>query len=286
MKPKSLVTVGILLLVAMSFMSVFPAKALGGGFIQSGRANNNGGSTSCVITLTNVIKNDYLLFISYHIVGPNSNSPITVSSITDSNGDIFTLGARNTIAMQLNIYAAKFSGITGSVTVTITFSASTTNKCILEEVSGLTSTTIDSSSFDSGNVNTNSVTTDVTSFNPTINTYCIGAIGIIETGTITAITDSVANPFVFDTSVGTLGNLQQLRTLFRTQMDGTAQTAQDTITATGATSIIWNEVAACYSGGPATTTVTNNVGEPNFQWMWLIPLGLIVMIPIAARRRR
>ena len=263
----------------------------GGGFVQSGATNNNGGTASCAVTLSNVQKGDFL------IIGVWVLSGSTVSSVADG-GDSFSKAVSSTVNVDTEEWIAAMNQASGSITVTATLSGSVANKCILVEVSNLLSTTADITSTGSGTANAATITMTVTSYTPPADDYCQAFGGLTGAGAWGTITQAPSSPFFADRLIGTGANTKVLASYFNANSPGTANTASNLFTTQGATTLSYDAIVACFPGGITTVTTTpttvtttstivkcSNCGEaPNYSWLLVFPFILIILVLLIRRR--
>ena len=246
-------------LIAFSLLAVFvPAgKTFGGGIVQSLGTNNNGGTSSCAVTLSangGVVKNDYIIIQVWVTKGT------TVSSVSDgTGGSNFGKVISSAVNVDDEQWIEQYTGNTGSVTVTATLSGSAINKCVAAEIDGLSSKTADATSTGSGTLSASSPwTATVSSFSPPNTDFCYAGVAATETGTVSAIGQAPASPFQNDKTSGTAANGKQLFDYAAWNFDATAfapTTASDSITTTGLTGGGWDDVIGCY---PTATTFTSS----------------------------
>ena len=256
---KELAELFLISLIVLSLVSAFTiptAKAFGGGIVES-LGNNNSVASTCAVTLSaqgGVVKNDYIIISVWIAKGT------TVSSVSDgTGGSNFVKTISSTVNVDDEQWIEQYTGNTGSVTITATFSGSAANKCIATEVDGLSSKTADITSTGSGTLtSTTPWTASVSSFSPPNTDFCYASVAATETGTVTAISQAPASPFQNDKTIGTAGNGKQLFDYAAWNFDATAfapTTATDTITTTGLTGGGWDDIIGCY---PTATTFTSS----------------------------
>lgn len=271
MKRSDAVTFMVVVLIAASvFVAVtdHPAYATGGGFYRQTNGTNEGGSTTCAMTLTvsagnTITTNDYI-----HLVSLSAGTSVTISSIviTGDAGDTFTKQAESVTYNRVAGYSAQYTGASVStLTITITYSSSDANTCLVAFMSGVTSGTAETISTGHNTATADNIAGVVGSVTPAADDACMASYGFdAAAGTPSATTDSgLSTAYVYGTRTGGATGRYALTDMFRDDWPAsTATTAAWTETKTGATTMRFDAILVCYPAGGSATTTTTTTTSP------------------------
>lgn len=252
----------IFLLVAGVFYFVAPVHANGGGVYNTGVFAHATAATACVITPATsqgagsaVFHNDYLVVFSFSL-----GTSITVSSITDGSGDVFVKQAGHYAYNNLTEFTTQYTGATGNPPITITYSSSVVNACMVNVVSGLSSGTADQIVTSSATAAANNIAAVIASTTLTANDVCFANYGFdASAGVVTATADSaLSSLFVqdFHTTGAVAAELSLTEMFNNVWPASTATTAAFTQTKTGATTMRYDGIVSCFPAVKTTVTST------------------------------
>lgn len=249
----------MLMLIVLPFVTLYgidhETKAVGGGFFDSQSNNKTTNGTTVTLSTTNNanVKGVYLVALVTTYA-----SAINVSSISDTQSDVWHKIIDSHKYEDTELWYANYTGTNfASLTVTVTFSASSEATDRLYYLSGIQSGTIQTKSN-----NGTSTPASVASFTPNTNFACVNGIGV-DTGSTSALSLTNQPNFWFSGTANQLAGSSFFNLLgqFDNNWAAYGATTISTTLTQGGTGQQWDDVVACFptgggGGGVSTTTTT------------------------------